>query len=89
MKLHHLLGARIPIAATRTAIASGRALASYADVQTFAYLYRLARPNTIPLILTGRGNKLDLPSIDAVGACGNGIDLLIANDCTMVYNRLG
>jgi hypothetical protein len=58
-------------------------------VQTFAYLYRLARPNTIPIILSGGGRKLDLPSIDALGACDNGIDLLIANDCTMVYNRLG
>jgi hypothetical protein len=58
-------------------------------MQTFAYLYRLARPNTIPIILTGGDRKLDVPPIDAVGACGNAIDSLIANDCTMVYNRLG
>jgi hypothetical protein len=71
MKLHYLLGTRIQIAATHTSVSPGHALnfEVYADVQTFAYLYRLARPNTIPIVLHGGGRPFDLPSTGTVEAC--------------------
>jgi hypothetical protein len=79
MKLHYLLGTRIPIAATRMILnltLTCKRLHTY-TVSPGQIQYPSFQPAAV------------VPPIDAVGACGNAIDSLIANDCTMVYNQLG